>query len=870
MLPTRRSCSWLLSRSALRSLCAGALCSIWGLPATAQDGPGGAVEITAPAGPSQAALTVRVSPDGQARASACTGGPCLTDTGEPQWSLDASREIRLLGARAPLHTDVLDLGQGRRAVHVRWGDEPSYHLVLAAAPQGSAAPKAVGSKQAGGSSSQAASGPVLLVHQGWSDRYSGLEGERSAPHVEVIGSAGSQQLVVGELREDLSLCGRPALLAPRVLDPASLRLRPARLQRLSATERKRAPELTAEPVDDPTPGGMTLPALAASSAVGRPGFVSDGDLETTWAEGGGGAGRGEFIRLRAPAQVPIRGFELVSRPPSGGSPAGAGPRVFWLAGDTQLVRVEMPSDPWAEPGARFRILLPEPWHTSCVAWIAEEAYGSGADLQVTLAELVALPEAGSASLEELIEWIASGEERAGQAVSLLAARPDAGPAVTAALPQASPRARPRLLDVSDQIACSASAPNYAAALALGDRDLTERASRGLARCFEQAPAALIASLKGATASAETRLAQELAQLAPRTAVEELTPRLAAPSPARRAGLRQALAHAARAPEAAPALRHWLADTKLAERARVDLLRSLGARIHQFRPEASAALARLLPTASFRTRYLLLEPAVRLAAQDDGARAFVARALTHDAHPAVRTQAARAIGEVLGGTARDPGSLPFETELMAALTDENVRVRDGAARTLGLLLSQRAQGRLQELLEDDPWPLVRAAAADSLGRLGPHQNVDRALARALEDDESLAVRAAAARALGERKPSEAGKWLREAFNDSDQPASVRLAVARALGELCDPSAAPSLLEAALRLTNPHLDADERRVSLAALAALGRLRPPDLQSDLKPLLEGRVPRQVRAQARRASGKPSPGQAVCRAPRSAGAPR
>src|SRR5690606_13631082 len=97
--------------------------------------------------------------------------------------------------------------------------------------------------------------------------------------------------------------------------------------------------------------------------------------------------------------------------------------------------------------------------------------------------------------------------------------------------------------------------------------------------------------------------------------------------------------------------------------------------------------------------------------DEGARAFVARALTHDDHPAVRTQAARAIGELLSGTARKPGGpLPFESELLAALSDENVRVREGAARTLGLLVSQRAQGRLHALLENDPWPLVRATAA----------------------------------------------------------------------------------------------------------------------------------------------------------------
>lgn len=810
-------------------------------------------EVSAPTGKGQLALTVQVTDAGRVRARACAKSPCSLGSTD-DLTIDVAAELATLGGGREPKVEVVDVGAGRHVVHVRWGDEPSYHVVLAAplTARGGKAP--------------------VLVHRGFSDRLEGLEGERTTSHVEFAGGGGAgaaRQLVVGELRENLSLCGRPALVAPMVLDPATLGLKPARLQRLSARERKAAVSVVAQPVPEAAPGALSLTAVAASSAVGRPSHVSDGDLETTWAEGGGGGGRGEFIVLRAPAGLAITGFEIVARPPSGGSAHATEPRSFWLAGDKELVRVEVPERP--EPGGRLRIDLPKPWRTSCVAWVAEEAYGTGPELEVTLAELVAIPEGGDATTQELISWVLEDGERARSAVALLAARPEeAASALPAALSSASDRARRHLLDVADRLTCDGGARTYAAALAVGGPELAERAGRDLERCAAQAPQALLDALEGADPSAEARLAQALAPLAPALAVERLTPRLDTPSAARRFGLRKALYEASMRPEARDALRRALADEKLSERARVDLLRALGPGVRTLRAESAAALERLLARPSFRTRYLLIGPAAELAPEDARARAFLARALRSDESAVVRTAAAATLGAALRSSAESSEKrraallAAFEGDLIGALTDDNVRVREAAASALGAGKSERAGRELLGLLDRDAWPLVRQGAVAALGELGANAEVDAALARRLERDDSSQVRAATARALGRRGAQGVAQALERAFRNKEETVEVRVEAARALGAVCAVGASPALTDVALRLTDARLEADHRRIAVAALRALGELRPEGLRERLAPLLGSGAPKQVRALAAEAVASPRAGRHVCGAGR------
>jgi HEAT repeat protein len=312
---------------------------------------------------------------------------------------------------------------------------------------------------------------------------------------------------------------------------------------------------------------------------------------------------------------------------------------------------------------------------------------------------------------------------------------------------------------------------------------------------------------------------------------------------RRRLLRVALGRAAASSRAEPAARAALGDASLRDHQVIELLRSLGERAAALTPQAGQAFARVArPDASFRFRYLLLEPAAILAAKDAGARAFLRRSLAADPSPHIRTQAARAIADVN----------TFRAELLRAVDDEHVRVREAAVEKLGERAAAFAGGPIARRLESDPWPLVRAASATALGRLAPDPALDDALADALEDA-SVHVRAPAAKALGLRRAVEHAAKLRDLLRDDEQAAEVRSAAAGALGELCDRESLDLLTAHARRLADPLLAEDGRMISPAALRALTRIHPPDLQKRLEPLLAAGAPQLARSAARAALRSP-----------------
>ncbi len=772
--------------------------------------------VVAPRGPEQAALRVDATSELSARVcedTACTQG--------------AVSRVELpadLGGLEAATVESVGIGGGRHVVHVRVpaAGDASYHVLLAAPLAG------------------AGQAPVV-VHQGWSDRFSGTEGERRAEHVEVTPEhEGTRRVFVGELREDIDICGRPALLSTRMLDPQSLGLRAVRLQRLAATERSGAPMLEAKLVEEASSGALPMRARVASSAVGDPAAISDGDLETTWAEGRQGSGRGEFVTLLTSAAMPLRGFELVFRPPSGGDASGAAPKRFWLASRDALVAVDLPSDPWKVPGSRYRVELPTPWQTDCVALVLDSAYGSEPSLQVSVAELSALSDASELALSELVSRLGGADDEAAVAVAVLSARgPEASRAVDQAFADAPPGAQKRMLDVMDRVSCEQSAPTFARALTSTEPNLSERGQRGLRRCGDAAGAALEGALAAASPAAEGALAAELSLIDPARAIRVLTPRLDTPSRARRRQLRKALAQASSVSRAHPLVERTLESQVLSARARLDFLRALGSRSLEFQKAAETSFGRLATNdASFRVRYLLVEPAVTLAPVSPAAVRFLERSVSKDPSPLVRARAAAALGSTL------PARFgPVRGALLVALRDANVRVRTAAAQSLGAAHIEAARDPLVSVLADDDWPLARTAAAEALAHLGASRAVDEALADALDEDPSRDVRARAARSLGTRKALEQREFLYEHLSMTDEDVEVRRASAWALGEMCDADAADRLERYALSLTEPRIDRDARALGLAALRALGKLAPADLAERLAPLQTKSTPSPVR---------------------------
>jgi HEAT repeat protein len=281
---------------------------------------------------------------------------------------------------------------------------------------------------------------------------------------------------------------------------------------------------------------------------------------------------------------------------------------------------------------------------------------------------------------------------------------------------------------------------------------------------------------------------------------------------------------------------FLGGDRLSAVGLLDVLRSTGEQLETLRGPAGLAFSRLAtPDADLRTRYLLMGPAGQLATLGDArGTAFLRKSIQSDPEPMVRTLAIEL----------SSGLEAVRPWVMRALEDPNVRVRDAAAQSL-VGITEASPFLVRRLLIDD-WPMVRAHAATSLAKAGPSEDVDRALGQRLHD-ESPKVRIAVAGALGARGARALAPALREMADAEREKVLVRSAALRALGQMCDREAADLMTTFAQRAVDPYSPESVSGLGQAAIAALGRLHPPDLQKRLAPLLaaEGPSP-QVRAAA------------------------
>lgn len=769
----------------------------------------------------QAQLAVGLD-SGKLLARVCSVGTPCTPSGGLDLALPPSLNA------ATVSVAVLELEGQREVVHVR-APGPSVETAweaLVAAPTRGRAP--------------------LVIFSGSTGLVAGEYGLRRGPMLQISDgdAAGTRRLVVGTRQEDVSICGRPTVLAPKMLVPSGFELRPAKVQRLSPAERERAARIVARrlPEGPPPPAPLLLRATAASSALGDPKALTDGDLSTTWTENRGGAGRGEFVVMLAPERVPLQGFELGVRPAPdapGGPPANAAaPRELWLATTGELYHVTLPEDAWAQPGARYEVPLPSPVNTDCVALVIESAHSSLKDPQVTLAEISARTAFTEQSVPELVTALRGGDANAVAAGVVLSTLGDpAYEAVAAAFPSLDEGGRRVALEVIDTAPCAISAPVYVAALTSKVEAHQMHATARLPRCGNEAEEALVKGYERAkTLRQAEALANQLAILAPSRAIATFVAELDRARPDRRRLLRVVIARAAGADSARASVTAALGNPRLGEVARIDLLRALGPKTAQFAPESSRQLAALLQgNPSFRARYLLLEPAAYLARHDERALAFLQRSLASDTDLHIRAQAARSV--------TDPALV--RDALLRALDDPAVRVREAAVETAAAHRLEYAARGLQRRLEMDQWPLVRAAAAEALAELGPREETDRALVQSLQDA-SRHVRAPVALALGKRGVAGAAKPIRQRLLDRKEAVNVRTAAALALGLLCDEGSVEALTKYAVKLADPMDPSEDKRVGPAALAALARIDPPDLRKRLAPLLDPRAPRPTRTAA------------------------
>lgn len=252
--------------------------------------------------------------------------------GTCDWNAATSWTLEAPFADAAATFTALEIGEGRRAAHVVVSAaERRYELVLAAPVRPTA-------------KATAPAAPLttpFVAFAGETGLSVGEAPDRTGALVEVLPTTSPNvNVVVGNIQEDVSLCGRRALLSPRLLHPQTLSLKAIKLQRLTNAERDAATKLSVAPLGNQIASNIFTP-LVASSAKGSPAALVDNDPQTVWTENRGGSGGGEFVVFRAPESIGITGLTFAA--PGRPKPEFRPPTAFWVATTDKVYRVELPT-----------------------------------------------------------------------------------------------------------------------------------------------------------------------------------------------------------------------------------------------------------------------------------------------------------------------------------------------------------------------------------------------------------------------------------------------------------------------------------------------------------------------------------------------
>ena len=770
---------------------------------------------TAPAGGGLAALDVSVD---LARGVLVAGG---LETAIP---IDHAA----LPAESAAVVESVSIGQGKHVVHVRVPLRDS---------EGEAAPAweailAAGRKE-----------PIFAGMTGLS---SGDPGERTGKAVRVLANGAASFVLVGDVREDLSICGQSAtLFDPLALYPGPLELRPATVQRLSAEQQASAEPLVAKEKAGPADAALAQLLVARGSSVSgsRGAELTDGDPQTVWRERRPGIGQGEFVVMAAPRGVPITRMQItVSPPPPGAAGSGASPKTLYLVTTTSAFEVTIPTDGAQKAGATYEVTFPKPLETTCLALVLDSAYTRGlAHPDVGVAELTAYSEldAPGATVEDVAKRL-SGDHGIAASQILERAGARALPAVVAAYDGLDTRGRALAIDVAaSHDKCEEAAPLLARGLCEPEGEAPRKAREKLERCKGAAPT-LAQHLRDDAAS-RACIAPVLATIDPDAALAPLADALAATpedDPATRAILREAFARALAA-EPPGKLAPLLADGARSAAARLELLRAAEGRLAEAPAESESVVAELLAgSPPLRARYLTLGPLAELARAGDRAAATrVVEAVTHDPDWPVRARAASLAS----------GLPDAATALAGAARDPEPRVREAALASLPATSPDAVKIGI-EALDREGWWFVKAQAVAMLVNAPASRDVDDALGGAVHDP-SVPVRGAAVVALAKRRAVPWRATVRERLDDAGEDLEVRVAAARALGALCDSDATDRLTELARVLSSPATDEEGQQLGFASLVGLAALQPADLRGRLGPLLAPSPPPYARAAAEQA---------------------
>jgi HEAT repeat protein len=646
--------------------------------------------------------------------------------------------------------------------------------------------------------------------------------------------------------------GIPPRLFPRSYDFASGRFRPI----VSSLPPAGSEALIGHRGDPAMPAGRPIADfhfVAASTTRGAgsdargltaPLELDDGNPATAWAEGLGGDGRGEFLTARAAASgYPIRGLRILPGDGSSLQAFRAKNRVNRLQiavgpAPAQRFDVELPEDA-AGDAAHWRdaywVPLPKPVTSSCVTVVitgvtpGSEAtppknYGTTA-----IGELAIFTDAdGPDGANRLVSDLGSAPDCAAR-LPLVVALGEAAVLPTAqAVLVASGPARECLVEALTTLAPAPKNPIVIEALTAAVMGASEKEEKlvttALARAAVPPVAGLSALLASPAASVEdrARAARILAAFDDDAAAAALLAAVGSGPPGLRAAIVQAasVAHRVRGEAVLAAFKN---DDKTSTRA-ADLARVLPdaiKRTPERRPEAIAALRGALgPDRPFELRARAVVALGVLGTQGNGSPEALASPKAVSDDSVLRYLATRELGDVKNaGPAADPRPM-----LRAALEDQDPRVRETAALGLEKQGDVTAGGALITGAKQEPWPFVRRAELQALGRLCVAGGTDLMI-RATERDVDE-VRRAALIGLGRCRDPRARTIFLHTLKQHDENASLRALAAGLLAQSGDKGAAPEMAGALHAIVSEsEADLALQGVVVAVLRSLAHLGGPE---------------------------------------------
>jgi HEAT repeat protein len=643
--------------------------------------------------------------------------------------------------------------------------------------------------------------------------------------------------------------GAPARLFPRAYDFEAGRFRPV----VSPLPPPARETLVGRRGDPAMPTGRPVASFhftAASTTAGAgsdardltaPVAVDDGDPATAWSEGLGGDGRGEFLTARAGAGgAVVRGLRIVPGDAASAQRFLARNRVRKLQlslgpRDDQRFDVELPEDGAA--GARFRepfwVALPRPMPASCATVVITEvapgteaappkSYGATA-----ISELAIFTDLdGPDGVERLVSEVSRSADcasRVGALVSTGAAAvlPTAQAIIQVAQISAAGPSAPRecLVEALTRLEPTPRSPIVVEALTAAVVHASEHEERLVTAALQRAPEPPVAALEQMVRTApadedRARAARILGALDDAGAAGALLALAGSGPPAQRDAVVLALAGAPKLE--AGALFAAIERGGDANR-QADLLRAVPAFVKRTPGAAEAALPLLRTLAAEGRPFDVRGRAVMaLGALGPSAVPVLADVRARADEPVLRHLAARELGGIAGGEALGA--------LRGALADGDPRVRETAAEGLGQARDAAARAALIAGAKQEPWPAVRRAELEALGRLCGADAADL-LVRAVDRD-VVEVRRAALVGLARCRDARAQATLLRVLGRRNEASTVRELAAALLGEAGDRAAAPAMAAALGRQVNEsEEDLSVEGVAATTLRSLARLGGPE---------------------------------------------